>query len=182
MLGSANAVYSFEDRYTTFKIAFEHLRPEKKDLKHILVLGFGLGSIPLLLAGRGFSGKITGVDIDPVVFELAQRYITFPDRLNLTGYAADAAKFVAQTTNTYDLICVDLFLDDQVPDKFEKQAFLQQLKELLAPNGYLLFNRLYYRPNFKAATDEFFENTFTAVFPQATAWPTGGNRMLVGRA
>ena len=39
-------------------------------------------------------------------------------------------------------VCVDLFLDDIIPDAFQQQAFLQRTKKLIAPNGLLLYNRL----------------------------------------
>ena len=44
-----NAIYSFEDLYTSFSTTFEKLKIHELQLKTVLVLGYGLGSIPFLL-------------------------------------------------------------------------------------------------------------------------------------
>lgn len=178
-LGTDNAIYSYEDRYITYRMAFEQLKPEGRRVNDVLVLGFGMGSIPILLGQRGVQCRLTGVDIDETVLLLAKKYIHFPEGMQVMGVAADAADHVQATTERYDIICIDLFLDDQVPHQFETPEFLEQVKQLLQPNGLVLFNRLYYRPAFRQATDQFFHQVFKRVFPEGVMLHSGGNRMLV---
>ncbi|MEL6987810.1 MAG: hypothetical protein AAGK97_08260, partial [Bacteroidota bacterium] len=48
-LSTANAVYSHEELYLNFKQAFDKLKFEKLEGKNVLILGFGLGSIPIII-------------------------------------------------------------------------------------------------------------------------------------
>ena len=51
-LCTANAVYSYEDLYTNFLRAFEQIDFDKVPGKDVLILGLGLGSIPIILEKR----------------------------------------------------------------------------------------------------------------------------------
>ena len=59
-LTTENAIYSYDDLYANFSLAFEKLDwkqfPEKS---HVLVLGLGLGSIPYMLEKK-FKKKFLG--------------------------------------------------------------------------------------------------------------------------
>ena len=48
-LSTANAIYSFEDLYDNFFDAFKKVNLDQYPIKNVLVLGLGLGSIPLML-------------------------------------------------------------------------------------------------------------------------------------
>ena len=48
-LCTPNAVYSYADKYDNFKDCFKQLNLNHKSLQNILLLGFGLGSIPYML-------------------------------------------------------------------------------------------------------------------------------------
>ena len=48
-LNTRLATYSFEDHYTAFVKAFERLQLKKDVPYRVLVLGYGLGSIPIIL-------------------------------------------------------------------------------------------------------------------------------------
>ncbi|MGB1120856.1 MAG: hypothetical protein ACPG3Z_02595, partial [Saprospiraceae bacterium] len=48
-LSTQNAIYSFGDLYTNYYQAFEQINLDKYDIQNVLILGFGLGSIPLML-------------------------------------------------------------------------------------------------------------------------------------
>ena len=44
----------------------------------------------------------------------------------------------------YDLICVDTYVADEFPEKFENTKFVLAVKDLLEKDGVAVFNRLYY--------------------------------------
>lgn len=72
----------------------------------------------------------------------------------------------------YNLICVDLYVGDDFPVKFESDEFLRRTRTVLADNGIVVFNRLYYGEKRKQAMlfGEKLKKHFSKVdyvFPQA---------------
>lgn len=181
-LCTANAIYSYDDLYDNFTRAFRRLDLEKRNIQEVLILGLGLGSIPYTLE-RVFSQKYhyTAVEIDEVIIDLAHRYTLQHIESSVEVISTDAQWYVAQTTQTFDLICMDVFQDDEVPEDFEEIAFLENLKECLNPDGWLLYNRLSYNKEDEQKTRFFFEQTFRKVFPQATYLDVHSNWILLNR-
>ena len=54
----------------------------------------------------------------------------------------DAYEYISQCNNLFDLICMDIFVDDSIPGKFESFQFSEQLYKLLSNRGILIYNRL----------------------------------------
>ena len=180
MLSVNNVIYSFEDKYTSFQKAFELVKPERRDLKKVLVLGYALGSISTILYKlHHITPEVTAVDIDPVVLDLAAKYNNLPDEMSVRYIKADAAKYLNEDKLLYDLICVDLFIDDKVPIAFRSTAFLDTIDESLTDNGMLLFNWLYADIDQKQDTDKYFYEVFLKRFPHARYISTGGNLVLI---
>lgn len=189
MLASPSAVYSYEDLYHNFRRAFEQLRPENWALQRVLVLGMGLGSVVQLLEQRHHitNAHFTLVEIDPLVVEWAERY-TLP-RLKSPRQVlnVDALKWLEQqqapsehnSADCYDLIIVDIFVDDQIPDWVDKNSFLSQLRSLLRPNGkgHLLLNRLH-DSQLQQYNEQFLRQRFAPVFPQHRVFQQSTNLML----
>ncbi|MBK8426044.1 MAG: hypothetical protein IPL27_08815 [Lewinellaceae bacterium] len=44
---SGDAIYSWDDLYQNFIIAFDHLKIDEEPFEDVLILGLGLGSIPI---------------------------------------------------------------------------------------------------------------------------------------
>lgn len=181
-LCTANAIYSYDDLYDNFTRAFRRLQPEQRDWQEVLILGLGLGSIPYTLE-RVFGQRYhyTAVEIDEAIIELAQRYTLQYLDSSVEVIAVDAELYLAQTSQTFDLICMDIFQDDEVPANFEQIPFLQQLKERLNPGGWLLYNRLSYNQEDEERTRAFFENTFRKVFPEGVYLDVRSNWILLNR-
>ncbi len=179
-LCTAGAVYSFGDLYTNFYRAFEAVQLERLPGDEVLVLGLGLGSIPLMLE-QNFRKAFhyTAVEIDEVVIELAGRYALDELEAGIDLICADAYAFVMQSERRFDLICMDVFLDDLVPSEFEDRLFLSALRRLLAPGGLLLYNRLAATPRDQRRSRQFFEEDFLSVFPEGYLLDVKGNYMLL---
>lgn len=177
-LSTKGAVYSFEDHYSSFKIAFEKLQVAQKNVRNSLVLGYGLGSIPLLLNKRhSLYPRFTAVELDKEVIRLAGTYGYLP--VTVAMVQDDAYHYVLNSMQKFDLINADLYVDDTTPAPFEKEEFLIALKELLLPGGLLLYSRFYYDAHHRALSDAFKKNVFDKTFPGAFAMETKGNLMLV---
>lgn len=179
-LSTAHAVYSFGDLYTNFAKAFAQTKLEELPGKEALVLGLGLGSIPYILEKKmGLDFHITAVEIDEVIIDLAYRYTLSELESPIDLICADAEIFVASTYQRYDLICMDVFLDDQIPGPFQQVEFLEQLRDLLSPGGLLLFNVLALRRMDRKKAERFFAQVFKKVFPEGTFIEVEYNWVLV---
>ncbi len=173
-LVTGNAIYSFEDKYTSYGSALERLYHNHGN--NALVLGLGMASIPYLLQKKHrWSGPITCVEWDPVLIELTHKYYPFPggkDQLKIIR--ADAQHFMQKNRLTFDLITVDLFIESEVPYFCWEEAFLQQLKNAVAPGGTLFFSRLTDRHTEEAILWDNLEK----VFPDKEEIVTYGNSIM----
>ena len=179
-LNGANVTYSYADLYENFSKTFAHLKIEKKQCERVLVLGFGLGSIPYMLE-RNFGQKAhyIGVEIDAEVLRLAQKYMPADLHSSVNLYCSDAYTFVKKQHGTYDLITVDIFIDTQIPEQFQTADFLKDLKAQLSPKGYLVYNTLTLTYEAGNAARYFFENIFCPTLPEAYSLDLTSNLMLI---
>jgi spermidine synthase len=179
-LSSANAVYSFGTNYTSFSIPFNALEVSSMSLPRVLVLGMGLGSVVDLLGKNNSIQRITAVDADSVILELAKKYLKPARSANLEFVCADAADFLDDNREKFEMILVDLFVDDKTPVGFMQEPFLLNLKNTLAPNGLLLFSKLN-TSRADMVENAQFEKAFTQVFPEAFSILADGNKVFCYR-
>ena len=181
-LNTENAIYSFEDLYTNYFDAFEKYEIAQRPIKNVLILGFGLGSIPVMLEGSfKQTYQYTGVEIDEEVLILAHKYgiagLSSPIELVCT----DALHFTRQCSTQFDLVCMDVFKDASVPKTFETIDFLEDLKSLIAEDGLLLFNQMAHNEVQRDANQAFFNEKFKQVFPNGQSLELGSNWMLTNQ-
>lgn len=179
---SGNAVYSWDDLYRNFNIAFGQLELDKRPFHDVLLLGLGLGSVPYILEKiyrRNY--RYTAVEWDETVAELATRYTLSRLASSVEVVIADAEIFVEVTEDQFDMVIVDIFEDDLTPPRFSTRDFLQKSFARLRPGGFLLFNCLYNQPHERTATKRFFERVFQVAFPGAWQIDTKGNWILVAQ-
>ncbi len=179
-LCTANAIYSFEDLYDNFKLSFEVLDFERLGEARVLLLGVGLGSVPQMLE-KVFQKRFhyTGVEIDENVLYLANKYVLRDLESPMEMHVADAWDYIRSTSEKYDLICMDVFVDDIVPDRMWSISYLEMLRDTLVDSGVLLFNCLARKRQDIAKTRDFLLNEFLTVFPDGGYLDVRGNWMLV---
>jgi spermidine synthase len=145
VLNTKNANYSFASLHRVFRKALQSINIKEKEIKSILVLGGGAGSIPEIVYNEfNLNPKMDAVEIDAKVIELGTKYFNLNQFENLNIIIDDALKFVKSTNNRYDLILVDVFIGLDVPNEFLTQYFLEQIKSLLSDRGEVLFNFVAY--------------------------------------
>ncbi len=182
-LSTANAIYSYEDLYTNFRDAFRQLDLNGLAGGEVLLLGLGLGSVPHMLEKQfGRDWRYTAVEIDPNVVYLAQKYVLSGLSSPITTHCGDAYFYVLQSEEAFDLICMDIFLDDVTPEPFQQRSFLEKLKERLSPGGILLYNCLYRQEEDKVSTERFYLEVFRKVFPSGGRLDVHGNWILLSEA
>ena len=181
-LVTPEAIYSYGTRYDNYFKAFKKLDLDKENVQSVLLLGLGLGSIPYMLENyfkRDYS--YTAVEIDEEVIHLASKYVLNSLNSEITTICADANSFVRIDQNQYDLIAMDVFESDVIPEQFETEEFLLNLKERITKDGLLMFNRLYLFEKDKKKTQQYFRNIFKRVFPNGRKMNINGNWILLNR-
>ena len=115
---------------TIWKQTLRKLRIKKEEIRNILILGLGGGTVAKLLRKKYPKAKIVGVEIDPVMIELGKKYLNL-DKYNIDFKITDATKIKIKE---YDLIIVDMYLGDKYVD----------LAGFHPASKITIFNRLYY--------------------------------------
>jgi predicted membrane-bound spermidine synthase len=160
VLDSKNTNYSYGSLQRILKkglkiIGFERI----KSMDSILVLGVAGGSVIRTLVNEiNFKGKITGVEIDKAVIEIANEYFHLNEIQNLEIIIDDASKFVFNTKNKYDLIIIDIFQDTKMPDFLFETVFINQICFLLNSKGFVLFNTMLINTKQKQSNLDFVKN------------------------
>lgn len=183
-LCTANAIYSYGDLYDNFSAAFRRIQMDKfPDGQEMLILGFGLGSIPIILEKQHQKTfRYTAVEIDEAVLDLANRYALPDIHSPIEMICADAFAYMAQCQRQFDLIAVDVFLDDEIPGNIQGADFLSQLKRVIKPEGLILYNRLAFTEEDLKQTKLFFEEQFQPIFQNGTFLAVNSNWMLLNRS
>ncbi len=177
-LSTGNAVYSFEDNYVAFREGLRLAEIEKLTIKDCLILGYGMGSIPVILEKLfKLTPSYTGVELDETIVELARKY--YHERSEHINFQVeDAYEWVRSENGVYDLICIDLFIDNEVPEKFEQEEFLLNVKGLLKEGGMLLFNRMALGHEQLEKANHFYNNSFSKLFDGSRMLRVRNNRLL----
>jgi len=111
------------------------------NIKSVLVLGMGGGCVVKSLRKKyQYKHKVVGVEIDPVVIEIAKNEFHLLQDKKVELIHADAEEYIAKTKEKFDLIIVDLFIDVKVPPQFYTQEFWKNVATSVNANGFVLFN------------------------------------------
>jgi spermidine synthase len=144
VLDSKNTNYSYGSLQRILRKGLKYIGFERiKKFESILILGVAGGSvIKTIVEEIKFEGKITGVEIDSQVIELANNYFNLKEIKNLELIIEDAFEFVLKTKNKYDLIVIDIFQDTKMPNFLFEDFFINRINFLLNTNGFILFNTM----------------------------------------
>jgi spermidine synthase len=173
------AVYSYGNLYYNFRESFQKLDISKREIKNVLILGLGTGSIIQLL-GQKFKLNTSYdiVEIDPVVVELFEKYKNEIGTSSCKIHVTDALDYMKSNQAKYDLVCMDIFCDNTVPEIFETEEFLMNLKNAISTQSVLIYNRLAIDKRDQIKNETFFR-TFQNIFPTASILKLDFNWMFV---
>ncbi len=129
VLDTENTNYSYGSLQRILRKGLLYIGLEKiKSMQEILILGVAGGSVIKTLRNEiGYQGKITGVEIDAEIIEIANKYFELSKTENLEIIIANAAQFVEETTKKYDLIVIDIFQDNIMPEFLFEEKFIQSV-------------------------------------------------------
>lgn len=163
LLNTKNTNYSFGSLQAVLKKGLVNIgKSEISRMDNILVLGVAGGSvIQTLITDFSFTKNITGVELDAEIIEIANAYFGLDKVSNFKCVIADAEKFVSTSTDKFDLIIIDIFKDTEMPEFLFEESFINNVKQLLQKNGYIIFNMMILDSSKKDKTEhylQFFED------------------------
>lgn len=127
----------------------DKLYEEMPNLKSVMVLGLGGGSMQHLLSKKFPGIYITSVEIDKVMVDLAKKYFRLDDIPNHRIIVADALKVVAVpeeygiSKQSMQAVVVDIFCGENYPELGASGNFISCVRDLVIPGGLVVFNRIY---------------------------------------
>lgn len=141
VVDSPNANYSYGLLHELFQEVLREFKFDKDDLE-VLVLGFGAGSIAkILLHEKKLNIKLTGVEIDPIMLEIYNKY--FKENLNFINlYQDNALHFLENNKQCFDFIFIDVFEDLDVPASLLSIDFIESLKKSCKKDGGIAMNTM----------------------------------------
>lgn len=105
--------------------------------------GLGGGRIPLVLHHHYPALQLDCAEIDPAIVALAHGYFGVPVDPRLNIVIADGRTWLEQTSTAYDLILLDVFLDNGYsPYRMATQEFFELCRRRLRPGGVVALNLL----------------------------------------
>ena len=110
--------------------------------QQILLFGLGGGDIVRQLHFQLPDSQITAVEIDPAIVEVSREYFELPDSDSLTIKIDDAAHFLHQDSQHYEMMLIDIYGGKEVPALLQKPDFYQHCHQQLEDNGVLVLNLL----------------------------------------
>ena len=115
----------------------------KPDPERILIIGLGGGTLPNALRDILPSAVIDTVEIDEAVVRVAKQFFGFVADEQNRVYVQDARVFgkrAALRGEQYDLIILDAFDGEYIPEHLMTVEFLSEMRGLLSDDGVLVAN------------------------------------------
>jgi|GEM_PF-45824 len=132
--------YTMIFSYTKATMASLFLKP---DPKRILVIGLGAGIVPKSMYFLHPTAHFDIVDIDEAVVDIAETFFSFPKVANMQVTIGDGRVFVNEAIQKgvqYDIVVLDAFNGEYIPEHLMTQEFLHSVKQVLTDDGVVAAN------------------------------------------
>lgn len=126
--------------YSEMMLSSLYVEPRPRS---ILIVGLGGGVLPRTLAKLVPGVNIEVVEIDPAVTRVAEKYFEFKQGPNIKVIEADGRVYVKRAIRekkTYDIVMLDAFDHEYIPEHLLTREFLEEVKQLLHPGSLLVAN------------------------------------------
>jgi hypothetical protein len=150
-------------------MALSALIPQPPDGRtDVLIVGLAGGTVSNLitrvLAPMLGDIEITGVELDPEVIAVADRYLDL-DRSHLTTVVADGRVWLRGSEMKFDLIILDAYHQPSIPAHMATIEFFENVQSHLSADGLAVLN--VYAPAEESRILSGVGATWSAVFPRA---------------
>ena len=126
--------------YSRLMLAGLYVQPRPQ---RILAIGLGGGVVPSVLQRLLPEAQIDTVEIDPAVVRVANSHFNFRAAPGTRVHEVDGRVFVKRQLaagEKYDLILLDAYDNEYIPEHLLTVEFLREVKELLSPTGAVVSN------------------------------------------
>ena len=183
VLDTENTNYSYGN---LGKVLHKALKNIKNDFKNedaeILILGLGGGdAVRQLQMDFKSKAKITAVEIDSTMIEIAMNEFNILPNSRLELLNEDAKSFLKYTKQQFDLIIVDLFYDVSIPEFVFQKTFTEHIFNALLPNGSVVFNTFILEKHHEIRNNQFIEQLYTKFDLQSFKNIYGHNHLIIAQ-
>jgi spermidine synthase len=125
------------------------LHREEPELKNVLVLGTGGGTVPHLISKYLPNTDIVSVEIDPAMIEVARKYFELDSIPNHKVIINDALRVVSSPEEfglskmSFQALVVDIYIGEKYPELGRSGNFIDCVRDMVVPGGLIVFNRIY---------------------------------------
>ena len=118
-------------------------------LNEVLLLGLGGATLVHLIHQEFPDVTTTSVEIDQTMVDIANNYFNLSTVANNRIIVDDALRVVIEPhnfdirENQFNVVIVDIYVGEKYPDLGKTGNFIGNLKKLVAPEGMIIFNRIY---------------------------------------
>ncbi len=167
--------------------AVDILKEQEPNLKNVLILGLGGGTMAHLISRAFPEVEIVSVELDPAMVQIAKDYFDIETIPNHRIINDDALRVVVEP-ETFDLrehyfqaIIVDIFLGEKFPDLGKSGNFIAALKRMTVSGGLIIFNRIYldYHQDDVNTFIDYVSETLQNVSNQVVAGYTNSDNVLI---
>ena len=116
------------------------LGPKINDGRRILFLGVGGGTALRQMIAVWPDTSVLGVELDPVVIDVARRYFGLDQEPRINLVAADARWFIDHDPGPFDVAAIDLFYGGFMPFYCATTEFFTAVSGRLSDRGVLVMN------------------------------------------
>lgn len=139
MLDSKNANYSYGTLQEILEIGISKINLKKAE--NVLLLGLGGGSAVKSLREKfDYQKEIIAVELDAKIINIAKEEFLIKETEKLKIVHQNALQYIVESNQFFDLIIVDIFVDQKVPEIFYTSDFCEPLYRNLTDKGTILFN------------------------------------------
>ena len=110
------------------------------ETRNVALIGLGGGYLPTFFRMRLPAVRLDTIEIDPLVYKLAQNHFSLKTTPIQSVTIADGRQYLKHANRQYDQIWVDAFNTDYIPLHLTTKEFLQQAKSCLTKNGVVVQN------------------------------------------
>lgn len=108
--------------------------------KRVLLIGGGAFTLPTALLSALPGVKIDVIELDPGLPELARQYFSLPTSDRLRIFTTDGQSFLHEQSAVYDLIIVDAYTHDVIPQELKTLEAFTAYRDHLMPSGVFAMN------------------------------------------
>ncbi len=149
--------------------------------KSILIAGLGGGTLPAALHELYPDATIEVLEIDQAVVNVAKEFFAYTENEKVQTHVVDARVFIKRAGlqgRKFDFVVLDAFTGEYIPEHMLTQEFLEEVKQVLTPDGVLVSNT-FSTSNLYAHESETYRAVFGDFFNLKMSG--SGNRVIIAQ-